>query len=101
MKSRSGHLHIDIIVMCLDLCLSVVFLCHKSLAKICVCVCLSFCLYVCVCLCQTRCIAILYRIVTTQHLDTDTVYQVYLTSLARSIQPTPLQLAHWHTHNTM
>ena len=28
----------------------------------------------------TLCIAILYHIVTTQYLDTDTVYQVYRTS---------------------
>ena len=30
---------------------------------------------------KTSCIVILYRIVTTQHLDTDTVYQLYCTSL--------------------
>ena len=30
---------------------------------------------------KTYCIMILYRIVTTQHLDTDTEFQVYRTSL--------------------
>ena len=30
---------------------------------------------------KTSCIVILYRIVTTQHLDTDTAYQLYRTSL--------------------
>ena len=29
---------------------------------------------------KTSCIVILCRIVTTQHLDTDTVYQLYRTS---------------------
>ena len=30
---------------------------------------------------KTSCIVILYRIMTTQHLDTDTVYHLYRTSL--------------------
>ena len=43
---------------------------------------------------------ILYRIVTAQHLDTDTVYQLYRTSLITYIQSIAVMASLWSCPQT-